>query len=894
MSKKNSTSSSKIGKDKDLQAKSKLAWSNEAKDLDLSQFAKLESSSTRKNANEKASTPQQGNGATSMSTNDKLQSDLMSEQQALVVTDNNTTRTIKMMLSGQTKVVPMKTILITPGKRAERAKRRQKPRKVYFQNVNEGGGSSLLRIRHWNDPFVQQWLKIMVLPLTYEMWSFPFRLALCFPSTSSVLWYFDLACDSFFWFDIVVSLSTSIPPASEQEEPILTFQGISKNFLFKKFPFELFPSFAYLIATPLCASLMPPACNQGAMAGGQDPSGDSVGETLLATCLAGWPVWIWWASTLGRLVPRMNRLLQYFNAMETNLDMSISTLQVFKYSVIVFMTSHWMGCLLFFLAKVQNLNSTTWVRQLEHMVPLYDSFAAPAATQYVVCLYRGFSSLTVTYASTLPNNPWEMLFTFVVMVVQVWQMGVILGAIINYTVERDPVAEAHKKMMDDLLHFTEQKQLPPDLTERIYRHFEFQHRKAIENQSNHIQLPKSLQIKVANSKFRSVMERCTSRGQVFSGCNAQFLNALLTKLRIVFFMPGEAIFKKGDMGRELCFVYRGACSVMSDDKVKRVVHHDAPDSSTIIGEIPYFFGVLHGLNFRAHIDGEVQLLVLSKADGDDLFTNYPEQLELIRGNILAAMGLDVDGNYLVAKGLDQDDEDPDQLAITESVCEALKSHADETFTALTYAARSGDVEEMQSLIRRGANINHLDYDGRGALAMAAVEGNFKVVELLLIEGVDKNCRNRWGQTPLQEAMEARQGPVVELLLQWRAQIDTETSSGALCSAASTDDVEQLRRLVENKADVNKGDYDNRTPLHLAAAEGHDKAAEYLLDQKADPCALDRYDSQARRRAEAPSSAFCALMGRESTERLGTHRGKPTASMSESNGGCGRYYNGRIS
>ena len=71
-------------------------------------------------------------------------------------------------------------------------------------------------------------------------------------------------------------------------------------------------------------------------------------------------------------------------------------------------------------------------------------------------------------------------------------------------------------------------------------------------------------------------------------------------------------------------------------------------------------------------------------------------------------------------------------------------------------------------------------------------------------------------------------------------MNTETSSSALCSAASTDDMEQLKRLVENRAAINAGDYDKRTPLHLAAAEGHDKAAEYLLDQKADPCVLDRY------------------------------------------------------
>jgi ankyrin repeat protein len=354
-------------------------------------------------------------------------------------------------------------------------------------------------------------------------------------------------------------------------------------------------------------------------------------------------------------------------------------------------------------------------------------------------------------------------------------------------------------------------------------------------------LPKSLEIKVANSKFRSVMDRCTARGQVFSTCNPQFLNALLTRLRLVFLMPNEQIFKKGDLPRELCFVFRGACAILNDEKVKRVLHHDAPDSSTILGEVPFFFGVLHGYHCRSHADGDVQLLVLSKADGDDLFNNYPEQLEIIRSNILASMGLDTEGNVLSkSQGQDRSEEDPDELAVFESVCEALKSHADETFTALTYAARSGDVEELQSLIRRGANINHVDYDGRGALAMAAVEGNFKVVELLLQEDVDRNCRNRWEQTPLQEAIAARQGPVVELLLQWRAHINADQSSGALCSAASTNDMEQLKRLVENKANLNQGDYDNRTPLHLAAAEGHDKAAEYLLEQKANPCVEDRF------------------------------------------------------
>ena len=36
------------------------------------------------------------------------------------------------------------------------------------------------------------------------------------------------------------------------------------------------------------------------------------------------------------------------------------------------------------------------------------------------------------------------------------------------------------------------------------------------------------------------------------------------------------------------------------------------------------------------------------------------------------------------------------------------------------------------------------------------------------------------------------------------------------------------------------DYDKRTPLHLAASEGSYKVAEWLLEQKADVNALDRF------------------------------------------------------
>ena len=73
-------------------------------------------------------------------------------------------------------------------------------------------------------------------------------------------------------------------------------------------------------------------------------------------------------------------------------------------------------------------------------------------------------------------------------------------------------------------------------------------------------------------------------------------------------------------------------------------------------------------------------------------------------------------------------------------------------SALCEAAASGDLSSVKRLIEHGVDPNSGDYDKRCALHIAAAEGQDKVVEFLLASKANPNVADRWGGTPMQDAV----------------------------------------------------------------------------------------------------------------------------------------------
>ena len=74
---------------------------------------------------------------------------------------------------------------------------------------------------------------------------------------------------------------------------------------------------------------------------------------------------------------------------------------------------------------------------------------------------------------------------------------------------------------------------------------------------------------------------------------------------------------------------------------------------------------------------------------------------------------------------------------------------------------------------------------------------------------------------------------------------------AACTSAASGDLETIMRLHVQGLDLNHGDYDKRTPLHLASAAGHLEIVKYLVEQGAETSPRDRWGATPLNDAQDP-------------------------------------------
>ena len=83
--------------------------------------------------------------------------------------------------------------------------------------------------------------------------------------------------------------------------------------------------------------------------------------------------------------------------------------------------------------------------------------------------------------------------------------------------------------------------------------------------------------------------------------------------------------------------------------------------------------------------------------------------------------------------------------------------------AVCWAASQGDLNELQRLVASGVDLSQGDYDGRTGLHLAASEGHEEIVRFFISKKVDTSPRDRFGGTPLADAIRGNHVKVIEVL-----------------------------------------------------------------------------------------------------------------------------------
>ncbi|CAJ1970874.1 unnamed protein product [Sphenostylis stenocarpa] len=523
---------------------------------------------------------------------------------------------------------------------------------------------------------------------------------------------------------------------------------------------------------------------------------------------------------------RVRKVTDFFHRLEKDIRINYITTRIVKLIVVELYCTHTAACIFYYLATTlpESQEGYTWIGSLKMGDYSYSHFREiDIWKRYTTSLYFAIVTMaTVGYGDIHAVNMREMIFIMIYV-----SFDMILGAYLigNMTalIVKGSKTERFRDKMTDLMKYMNRNRLGRDIREQIKGHVRLQYESSYTEAAVIQDIPISIRAKISQTLYLPYIEKVS----LFKGCSAEFINQIVIRIHEEFFLPGEVIMEQGNVVDQLYFVCHGvlAWDMLGDEEVgigedgcEETISLLQPHSSfgeiSILCNIPQPYTVrVCELSRLLRLDKQsfTNILDIYFYDGRKVLNNLLEGKESFRGKQLES-----DITFHIGK---------------QEAELALKVNS---------AAFHGDLHQLKGLIRAGADPNKTDYDGRSPLHLAASRGHEDITLFLLKERVDVNIKDNFGSTPLLEAVKNGNDRIASLLVKEGASMKIENAGSFLCTAVARGDSDYLKRLLSNGMDPNLKDYDYRSPLHIAAAEGLYFMAKLLLEAGASVFTKDRW------------------------------------------------------
>ncbi|KAL4717615.1 hypothetical protein ACJJTC_000764 [Scirpophaga incertulas] len=313
---------------------------------------------------------------------------------------------------------------------------------------------------------------------------------------------------------------------------------------------------------------------------------------------------------------RLPRMWEWFDRTETATSYP-NAFRICKVVMAILVLIHWNACLYFAISYAIGFGSDNWVYNLT------GARNETLAHQYIYSFYWSTLTLTTIGETPQPEIDAEYLFVVADFLAGVLIFATIVGNIGSMISNMNVARVEFQNKMDGVKQYMAFRKVSGELEARVIRWFAYTWAQsgALDEENVLSSLPDKLKAEIAIRVHLDTLRQV----RIFQDCEPGLLEALVLKLRLQVFSPGDYICRKGDVGKEMYIVKRGRLQVVADDGKTVLATLSA---GSVFGEVSVLeiagnrTGNRRTANVRAL--GYSDLFCLAKRDLWEALADYPD------------------------------------------------------------------------------------------------------------------------------------------------------------------------------------------------------------------------------------------------------------------------------
>ncbi|KAI3694801.1 hypothetical protein L1987_77782 [Smallanthus sonchifolius] len=514
---------------------------------------------------------------------------------------------------------------------------------------------------------------------------------------------------------------------------------------------------------------------------------------------------------------RLRRVSALFARLEKDRHFNYFWVRCAKLIFVTIFAVHCAGCFYYYLADNYPNPEKTWIGNEN---PGFKDQSLGA--RYVTTMYWSITTLTtVGYGDLHAQNRREMIFVICYMLFNLGLTSYLIGNMTNLVVHGTSKTRQFRDTIQAASSFAHRNHLPVRLQDQMLAHLCLKFRtdsEGLQQQETIDSLPKAIRSSISHFLFYSLLDKA----YLFHGVSNDVLFQLVSEMKAEYFPPKEDVILQNEAPTDFYILVTGAVELLvMRNGVEQVIGEARPGD--LCGEI----GVLcyRPQLFTVRTKRLSQLLRLNRTTFLNIVQTHVGDGTVIMDNLLKHL---------------KNSHDPLMEGVLMETENMLARGSMDLPLSLCFATRRGDDLLLQKLLKKGLDPNESDNNGRTALHIAASQGSENCVLLLLDYGADPNCTDSDGNVPLWEAIMGNHERVIGLLADNGATLSSGDVGQFSCIAAEQNNLNFLKRITRHGGDVTRARNDGSTALDIAVCEGNIEMVKFLLDQGAN---IDQQDHQ---------------------------------------------------